>query len=194
VIVPKVGMSFVSETDAYEMYNSYAGTVGFSIRKSDLKRRADKTIYSRVIVRSSQEYAEAGSSNATMRTGCKALIKFEVSREEIYIVQKVELDHNHVLATLKKKHMLRSQRHVIDVDKQLIAQIWEAGMRPTQVYEFMKQYYGGADKVPFLRMDCNNKIGREQNKYLESNDAQILLEYLKNKQIEDAAFFLCYEN
>jgi zinc finger SWIM domain-containing protein 3 len=53
----------------------------------------------------------------------------------------------------------------------------------------MKQFYGGADKVPFLRMDCNNMIGRERNKYLESNDAQILLEYLKNKHIEDPAFF-----
>jgi hypothetical protein len=63
-------------------------------------------------------------------------------------------------------------------------------MKPTQVYKFMKQFYGGADKVPFLQMDCNNKIGCERKKYLESNDAQILLEYLKNKQIEDLAFFM----
>jgi zinc finger SWIM domain-containing protein 3 len=66
-------------------------------------------------------------------------------------------------------------------------------MRPTQVYEFMKQFYGGADKVPFSRMDCNNEIGRERKKYLESNDAQTLLEYLKNKQIEDPAFFYAIE-
>ncbi|PVH62520.1 hypothetical protein PAHAL_3G315600 [Panicum hallii] len=92
-------MSFTSETDAYEMYNSYAGTVGFSIRKSDLKRRADKTIYSRVLVCSSQGYAEASSSHASTRTGCKALIKFGVSREGFWTVEKVELDHNHVLAT-----------------------------------------------------------------------------------------------
>jgi hypothetical protein len=163
--------------------------IGFSIRKSIIKRRADKTIYSRVIVCSSQGYAETGSSHATTRTGCKALIKFSVSREGVWTVQKIELDHNHVLATPKKKHMLRSQRHVIDADRQLIAQIREAGMRPMQVYEFMKQFYGGADKVPFLRMNCNNEIGRERNKYLESNDAQTLLEYLKNKQIEDPAFF-----
>ncbi|WVZ99054.1 hypothetical protein U9M48_044408, partial [Paspalum notatum var. saurae] len=38
-------------------------------------------------------------------------------------------------------------------------------------------------------MDCNNEIGRERNKYLESNDAQTLLEYLKNKQMEDPTFF-----
>ncbi|KAJ1263508.1 hypothetical protein BS78_09G190400 [Paspalum vaginatum] len=62
-------------------------------------------------------------------------------------------------------------------------------MKPTQVYEFMKQFYGGADKVPFSKMDCNNEIGRERNKYLESNDAQTLLEYLKSKQMEDPTFF-----
>jgi hypothetical protein len=54
----------------------------------------------------------------------------------------------------------------------------------------MKQFYGGADKVSFLRMDCNNEIGCERNKYLEPNDAQTLLDYLKNKQIEDPTFFM----
>jgi zinc finger SWIM domain-containing protein 3 len=38
-------------------------------------------------------------------------------------------------------------------------------------------------------MDCNNLIGRERKKYLPANDSQILLEYLKNKQLEDPAFF-----
>jgi zinc finger SWIM domain-containing protein 3 len=50
VIVPEVGMCFDSEKSAYEMYNSYAGKVGFSIRKSDTKRRAEKTVYSKQIV------------------------------------------------------------------------------------------------------------------------------------------------
>jgi hypothetical protein len=54
-------------------------------------------------------------------------------------------------------------------------------MRPSQVFEFMKQFYGGADKVPISRTDCNNEIGHERKKYLESNDAQTLCNYLKNK-------------
>jgi zinc finger SWIM domain-containing protein 3 len=54
----------------------------------------------------------------------------------------------------------------------------------------MKQFYGGAENIPFSRTDCNNDIGRERNKYLESNDVQTLLEYLKNKQIEDPAFYV----
>ena len=66
-------------------------------------------------------------------------------------------------------------------------------MKPAQVYEFMKESYGEADKVPFSQMDCNNEIGRERKKYLESNDAQTLLEYLKGKQEEDPTFFYAME-
>jgi hypothetical protein len=44
-------------------------------------------------------------------------------------------------------------------------------MGPSQVFQFMKQFYRGADKVPFSIIDCNNEIGGERKKYLESNDA-----------------------
>ena len=109
-------------------------------------------------------------------------------------MQKIVTEHNHYLASLDKSHKLRSQRRVNEADRMLIGQIREAGMKPSQVYEFMKQFYGGADKVPFARMDCNNEIGRERIKYLEANDAQTLVEYLRNKQSEDPTFFLCYSD
>ena len=32
--VPKLGMKFVSEEEAYTFYNKYAKTIGFGIRKS----------------------------------------------------------------------------------------------------------------------------------------------------------------
>ena len=48
MIIYEVGMSFESEKEAYEMYNTYAGKVGFSIRKSHTKHRADKTIYKNI--------------------------------------------------------------------------------------------------------------------------------------------------
>lgn len=47
--------------------------------------------------------------------------------------------------------------------------------------------------MPFSKMDCKNEIGRERKRYLESNDAQTLLEYLKNKQIEDPTFFMPFK-
>jgi zinc finger SWIM domain-containing protein 3 len=113
VIVPEVGMSFESGDIAYEMYNTYAGKVGFSIRKSDTKRRVDKTMSSKLLVCSKQGHGDAGSSRGSTRTGCNARILFSISREGIWTVQQVELEHNHYLASPGKTHMLRSQRHVI---------------------------------------------------------------------------------
>jgi hypothetical protein len=37
VVIPEVGMMFQSEKDVYEMYNTYASNIGFSIKKSDIK-------------------------------------------------------------------------------------------------------------------------------------------------------------
>jgi zinc finger SWIM domain-containing protein 3 len=39
LMASKVGMSFDSEGKAYEMYNRYAGLVGFSVRKYRTKHR-----------------------------------------------------------------------------------------------------------------------------------------------------------
>jgi hypothetical protein len=99
--------------------------------------------------------------------------------------------HNHYLASPNKAHKLRSQRQVIEADKKLIGQIREAGMKPTQVYEFMKEFYGGEENIPFSKKDYDNEIGRECRQYLEANDAQTLSEYLRNKQ--DPAFFYAFQ-
>ncbi|KAJ1276340.1 hypothetical protein BS78_05G207200 [Paspalum vaginatum] len=177
------------------MYNSYASVIGFSIRKWTTRYRADKTIYQKHMVCSSQGQRGEHSShetlkqNATTRTSCDARVQFSISREGVWTVQKVVFDHNHYLASPNKIHKLRSQRRIIEADKQLIAQIREAGIKPAQVYDFFKQWYGGVENVPFSQMDCNNLIGCERRKYLPSNDAQTLLEYLKNKQLEDPNFF-----
>jgi zinc finger SWIM domain-containing protein 3 len=189
LIAPEVGMAFDSEEKAYDMYNDYAGVIGFSIRKSTTRHRQDGSVYQKHLVCSCEGYAKVEPSKGVTRTGCGARIQFSVSKEGIWSVQKVVLEHNHYLASPNKKKNLRSQRRVIEADRKLIGHIQEAGMRPAQVYEFMKEFYGGADKVPFTKMDCNNEIGRERTKYLESNDAKTLCNYLRNKQIEDPTFF-----
>jgi zinc finger SWIM domain-containing protein 3 len=189
IIIPQVGMAFESEDHACEMYNDYVEKIGFSIRKSTTKYRLDGNLYQKYIVCSAQGCGNTESSKGTTRSGCSARIQFGVSKEGIWTVQRVVLEHNHYLASPNKRKNLRSQRRVTKADRKLIGQIREAGMRPAQVYEFMKEFYGGADKMPYSWMDCNNEIGRERKKYLESNDAQTLCNYLKNKQHEDPTFF-----
>jgi hypothetical protein len=54
------------------------------------------------------------------RTGCDARAQFSISKENIGIVQNVVIEHNHYLASTNKIHKLRSQRHIIEVDRKLI--------------------------------------------------------------------------
>jgi hypothetical protein len=54
LLVPKVGMAFKSEEDAYEFYNEYAGKNGFSIRKSHSKLRPDNFSWHRDLLRQAQ--------------------------------------------------------------------------------------------------------------------------------------------
>ena len=73
LIIPQVGMTFQSEDKAYEMYDTYVDKDGFSIRKSYIKRRADKMICQEYIVCSSQGHRENESSQEdNTRTGCNA--------------------------------------------------------------------------------------------------------------------------
>ena len=44
LITPEVGMTYPSEEKAYEIYNTYVGKVGFSIRKSKTKHCQDSTL------------------------------------------------------------------------------------------------------------------------------------------------------
>jgi hypothetical protein len=180
LIVPEVGMSFESEKEVYEMYNTYAGKDGSVLGRAFKTTPKRNTISHKYIVCSSERYRKnTESSKDVTRMGHNAHVQFSVSLDGVWTLQKVVLDHNHYLAHPNKSYKLMSQWHVIEADRMLISQ--EAGMKPSQVYEFMKQFYIGSKKVSFSRMDCNNEIGHEHNKYLESNDAQTLLEYLKNK-------------
>jgi hypothetical protein len=48
IITPEVGITFELEDDAYDMYNTYAGKVGFNIKKSIIKY--DKSLFKKYIV------------------------------------------------------------------------------------------------------------------------------------------------
>jgi zinc finger SWIM domain-containing protein 3 len=103
VVIPEIGMTFQFEKDAYEMYNTYAGNIGFSIREINIKRCADKSISLKLIVCSKQ-------GHGSTRTDCGARIQFSVTREGIWTVNNLETNHNHYLASPNKKCKLRSQR------------------------------------------------------------------------------------
>ena len=155
---PRVGKCFQSEEEAYQFYNSYAQTKGFSIRKCHLKFRADGTLSSRYFVcskagvKGTHPTHVAKKEQANSRTDCMARVQFSITREGIWNVQKVMLDHNHQLVSPDKRHMLRSQRQLLDADRHMIKQMRTSGIKQAEIYDFCELWYG-KDAVPLLQMD-----------------------------------------
>jgi hypothetical protein len=81
------------------------------------------------------------------RTRCDAHVQFSVSREGDWTVQKVALAYNHHLASPNKVHKLRSHPRIEGADKRIISQIRKARIKQAKVYDFFKQWYGGAENI-----------------------------------------------
>jgi len=100
LIAPQVGMSFEYKKKAFQMYNTYAGQVGFSVRKSRTKHRLDGSLSSKHFVCSSEGHRKNKSSQKDiLRMGCDARVQFSISKEGVWTVQKVKLEHNLYLAS-----------------------------------------------------------------------------------------------
>ncbi|KAM2667987.1 hypothetical protein EV2_019613 [Malus domestica] len=57
-LVPVLGMEFETEEDAFEFYNAYAYTVGFSVRKSKAHKNEDDKLMDRLFVCSSEGHRQ----------------------------------------------------------------------------------------------------------------------------------------
>ncbi|AQK46137.1 Protein FAR1-RELATED SEQUENCE 5 [Zea mays] len=116
--VPIVGMVFESEEKAYEYYVSYAGNMGFSVRKGWWEKTAKNSNRSRVYVCSREGFRSKNDTKkprSETRVGCPARIAIKVARGGKYRVTEFVEDHNHQLAAPFDIEMLKSQRMLTKV-------------------------------------------------------------------------------
>uniref|UniRef100_A0A0D9ZQN6 FAR1 domain-containing protein n=1 Tax=Oryza glumipatula TaxID=40148 RepID=A0A0D9ZQN6_9ORYZ len=111
--VPIVGMVFENEEKAYEYYASYAGNVGFSVRKGLWDKTVKNVARSRVFVCYREGFRsknEAKRPRPETRTGCPARIAIKLVSNGKYRVAEFVEDHNHQLAAPFDIDMLKSER------------------------------------------------------------------------------------
>ncbi|CAL9071935.1 unnamed protein product [Musa textilis] len=189
---PEVGMVFHSEDQAYMFYNNYAQRKGFSVRKGHLGRRKDGTIRNRVFLCSNEGARQKHSTHVTkkprevVRTNCMARIEYKVSRDGIWVVSKIIYEHNHPLVRPHKAHLLRSHRRIVQSQHDGVS---DAVEKPAQPLEFPAEEAHEAESIGFLLKDQSSYLHTNRMRELEKGDAQVLLEFLKAKQLEDPSFF-----
>ncbi|CAL5025451.1 unnamed protein product [Urochloa decumbens] len=116
--VPIVGMVFESEEKAYEYYVSYAGNMGFSVRKGWLDKTAKSSNRSRVYICSREGLRSKNDTKRPRpdtRVGCPARIAIKLTPSGKYRVTEFVEDHNHQLAAPFDIEMLKSQRALAKV-------------------------------------------------------------------------------
>jgi zinc finger SWIM domain-containing protein 3 len=138
---------------AYEFYNTYAGHVGFSVRKFWHDKSSTNVIRTKKFVCSKSGYKDQSSTSgpcqrkrADTRVGCKAEMTIKISEIGKYVVSSFEDAHNHELVTPSKAHLLRSQRRITEAQKAQIDILNDSGIRPKSGHEAMSRQ-AGVDKV-----------------------------------------------
>ncbi|CAN6250136.1 unnamed protein product [Urochloa humidicola] len=164
--VPIVGMVFESEEKAYEYYVSYAGNMGFSVRKGWLDKTAKSSNRSRVYICSREGLRsknDAKRPRPDTRVGCPARIAIKLTPSGKYRVTEFVEDHNHQLAAPFDIEMLKSQRALAKV---------QPGSQATNIPPGYKNY-----------------LRSKSAKDMKPGDLRALMDYFRRMKRDNPSFY-----
>ncbi|ESR36841.1 hypothetical protein CICLE_v10029941mg, partial [Citrus x clementina] len=112
-----VGSYFDTVNDAHVWHKNYTKSIGFSVRKDEL-RHDGKSGETRIQTKKMDgENRQVREPRGISRNGCK--VELRVNYDKLkgkYVVTKLVVKHTHPLVELHETQFLRSQRVVNDVD------------------------------------------------------------------------------
>nr|XP_027120394.1 protein FAR1-RELATED SEQUENCE 5-like [Coffea arabica] len=123
------------------------------------------------------------------RQGCKALVYVSQKEEDKWIIARLVLEHNHVLASPYSKKFLRLKRKKSEAQKNLIDMLDQSGVRPSKIVSVLATQVGGIGNLNFTDHDVCNYLSTKRHKELEKGDAQLMLQYFQKRQFENPGFF-----
>lgn len=187
-----LGQIVNSKDEAYNLYQEHAFKTGFSVRKgkelyydNEKKNTRLKDFYcSKQGFKNNESDGEVAYQRAESRTNCQAMVRFNVTKEGVWKVTKLVLDHNHDFVPLEQRHLLRSMRNVSIVKGDLIKSMVNAGVRVTNTWSYLGEEVGG-----FSNISIPSYVSNEKLKLIEAGDAQSLLNHLQNRQAHEAMFY-----
>ncbi|MBA0874626.1 hypothetical protein Goshw_019586 [Gossypium schwendimanii] len=104
-----------------------------------------------------------------------------IVQDDQWKVTRFVSEHNHVLATPSKRHLLRSARSVLIAKADVINSMVSVSIRPTDVYSYMSNEVGGTRNIGFTKRVCYNYIKKWKMMMIEAGDGQSLLNHFKVK-------------
>ncbi|KAF9626387.1 hypothetical protein IFM89_033206 [Coptis chinensis] len=198
-IRPCVGMEFDSPEEAYDFYNYFVRKARFSIRKyATGKSQCNNEIIARSYCCSLQVFRNATRSKpieqrqrkrSDTRIGCKAVMSIRRNEKKNWVVTRVIEEHNHNLATLSKRHKLRSSKKVPKEQEQMLGNKQLAGVKVNLMLRYMGVEAKGIRNIGYTERDARNILGKVRRHELQLGDVEVLLEFFEHQQMDNPSFF-----
>ncbi|KAJ1388781.1 FAR1 DNA-binding domain [Sesbania bispinosa] len=185
-----LGQVVHSQDEAYNLYQAHAFKMGYSVRKGkelyyDSEKKFIRSKYyfcSKEGFKNNEVEGEVAYERANSRTGCKAMVRFNVSKEGVWKITQLVLNHNHEFVPPEQRHLLRSMRNVSTVKGSVIKSMVNAGIKVTKIWSYLGEEVGGFDKLGLTVKDMQNYVYTEKLKLIEAEDAQSLVNLLRSRQ------------
>lgn len=195
--VPKLGMGFDSEVHAYEFYNTYAGRIGFSVRKDYVNRsKIDGAVASRRFTCFREGFRQKDKRDLNVkrprketRIGCSAQLVISRQPDGKYRVTHFEEKHNHELVAACRVRTLRSQKRLA------VAQVVEGNVtdgskiKTKSVSELLCNTGGDQDVHEHQPIDYNSKLPFRRMREMREGEAEKMQHYFQSKQLKNPPFF-----
>ncbi|XP_028772408.1 protein FAR1-RELATED SEQUENCE 5-like [Neltuma alba] len=197
--VPRVGMGFDSEDRAYEFYNTYAGRVGFSVRKDYVNRsKIDGAVASRRFTCFREGFRQKDKRDMNVkrprketRIGCLAQLVISRQPDGRYCVTHFEEKHNHELVAACRVHMLRSQKRIATIQA-IKNNMVDASVVLPESGSNCKAIEGlddrGCDPIEY-----GNKLPLKCTREMKEGEVEKLKHHFRIKRSKNPSFFYAFQ-
>ncbi|PKU83580.1 Protein FAR1-RELATED SEQUENCE 5 [Dendrobium catenatum] len=116
------------------------------------------------------------------------MVRFSVSQDGIWAMNKAIESHNHKLIRPDEKHLLRPSRSISDENASVLKSMSEVWIRTIDAFTYLFDEVGGVGNLWFTKRDAYNYIQKERRAKIETRDTNSLIKLFKEWTIDDNMF------
>lgn len=200
--IPELNQKFKSIDEAQNYFNFFAYMAGFSIVNAHSARTVSKKRNGEVIrvtfkcnkyVKSDcnkkeETVTSERKTNEVIGTECKCVLVIS-ERNSIWVISRIDLDHNHELSPPDEARFLRSHKYMSTEEKILIRTLKECHTPTRNKIVILSVLRGGLTSLPYTKKDISN-VRTSINRETSSNDLMQCLNFFEEKAGRRSQFLL----
>ncbi|XP_049937207.1 protein FAR1-RELATED SEQUENCE 5-like [Nymphaea colorata] len=194
---PHDGMEFSDNEDAFNFYNNYALTHGFSVRKDSQDKNDKGIVVRKTYVCSKEGLLKHSKANkihrGTTRCGCPAKMVIRRLSNGRFVVKTFIADHNHLLAPPTIARMLRSHRKVKRAHAAIEELASDIGTTPRQTYNYISKLDGGHENVSLTSPNLRNHLQERRESAMGNGEIHAVVNYLQKKSSMNPGFYSAFQ-